>query len=185
MDTYTSLMILIGHWMRLPLTKLENIALIILTTPPLPSLLCLLLLVRPGGYTVNLLAFYFYKIIGKLNSSLEFQEFSQRNPPVVCTTLNACRSPHNSRTSAKNSHQVFITEDHPERWWHTCDVQITHSPITLANCSFVNLVYVFRYYGSSHHIVYVRRVHPSSSFSLASHRLSNLSLLFSSHFIDS
>ena len=28
-------------------------------------------------------------------------------------------------------------------------VQITHSPITLANCSFINLVYVFRYYGSS------------------------------------
>ena len=35
------------------------------------------------------------------------------------------------------------------------NVQITHSPIT--NCSFINLVYVFRYYGSSHHIVYASR----------------------------
>ena len=76
MDTYITLMILIGHLMRLPLTKLENIALIIITTPPLPSPLCLLLLVRPGGYTVNLCAFYFYKLIGKLTAFLQFQEFS-------------------------------------------------------------------------------------------------------------
>ena len=76
MDTYITLMMLIGHLMRLPLTKLENIALIIITTPPLPSFLCLLLLVRPGGYTVNLCAFYFYKLIGKLTASLQLQEFS-------------------------------------------------------------------------------------------------------------
>ena len=75
-DTYITLMIWIGHLMRLPLTKLENIALIIITTPPLPSLLCLLLLVRPGGYTVILCAFYFYKLIGKLTASLQLQEFN-------------------------------------------------------------------------------------------------------------
>ncbi len=57
------------------LTKLENIALIIITTPPLPSFLCLLLLVRPGDYTVNLCVIYFYKLIGKLTSSLNLQEF--------------------------------------------------------------------------------------------------------------
>ncbi len=62
--------------MRLTLTKLENIALIIITTPPLPSLLCIFLLVRPGGYSVNLCAFYFYKLIGKLTASLQLQEFS-------------------------------------------------------------------------------------------------------------
>jgi hypothetical protein len=62
--------------MRLPLTKLENIELIIITTPPLPSLLCVLFLVRPGGYTVNLCVFYFYKLIGKLTASLQLQEFS-------------------------------------------------------------------------------------------------------------
>ena len=62
--------------MSLPMTKLENIALIIITTPPLPSLLCLLLLAGPGGYTVNLCAFYFYKLIGKVTASLQLQEFS-------------------------------------------------------------------------------------------------------------
>ena len=61
--------------MRPSLTK-ENIALIIIPTPPLPSFLCLLLLARPGGYTVNLCAFYFYKLIGKLTASLQLQEFS-------------------------------------------------------------------------------------------------------------
>jgi hypothetical protein len=47
--------------MRLPLTRLENIALTIIITPLTPSPLCLLLLLRLGGYTVNLCAFYFYK----------------------------------------------------------------------------------------------------------------------------
>jgi hypothetical protein len=60
------------------------------------------------------------------------------------------------------------------------------SPITLGNYSFINLVYVFRYYGSSDHLVYTGRVHPSTlAFSLASHRHSNISLLFTSLFIDS
>ena len=76
MDTYITLMIWIGHLMRMLLTKLENIALIIITIPRLASPLCLLLLVRPVGYTVNLCAFYFYKLIGKLTASLQLQEFS-------------------------------------------------------------------------------------------------------------
>ena len=76
MDTYITLMMWIGHLMRLPLTKLENIALIIITTPPPVSPLYLLLLVHRGGYTVNLCAFYFYKLIGKLTASLQLQEFS-------------------------------------------------------------------------------------------------------------
>ena len=47
--------------MRIPLTKLENIVLIIITIPLTISPLCLLFLVRLGGYTVNLYSFYFYK----------------------------------------------------------------------------------------------------------------------------
>ena len=62
--------------MKLPLTKLENITLIIITGPLRPSHLCLLLLVRLTGYTVNLYTFYFYRIIGKLTASLQLQEFS-------------------------------------------------------------------------------------------------------------
>ena len=75
MDTYITLMKRIGHLMRLPLTKLENIALTIITTPPPVSPLHLLLLVHRGGYTVNLCVFYFYKLIGKLITSLHLQEF--------------------------------------------------------------------------------------------------------------
>ncbi len=75
MDTYIALMILIGHLMRLSLTKLENIVLITITIPRPVSPLSLSFLVRPGGYTVNLCVFYFYKVIGKLTPSLELQEY--------------------------------------------------------------------------------------------------------------
>ena len=75
-------------------------------TPPLPSLLFLLLLTRPGGYTVNLFSFYFYKLIGKLTSSLQLQEFSQSNPPVVIT-LNIDVSPMTPRSHTHPSH-IFI-----------------------------------------------------------------------------
>ena len=42
------------------------------------SPLCLLLLVHLGGYIVNLCAFYFYKLIGKLTAFLQLQEFISR-----------------------------------------------------------------------------------------------------------
>jgi hypothetical protein len=38
----------------------------VITTPLLLSILFLLLVVRLGGYIVNLCTFYFYKVIGKL-----------------------------------------------------------------------------------------------------------------------
>jgi hypothetical protein len=47
--------------------------------------LCLLLRVRVGGYIVNLLDFYSYRLIGKLTAFLQLQEFSQRNQPVSFT----------------------------------------------------------------------------------------------------
>jgi hypothetical protein len=59
--------------MRLPLTRFENIA---------PIIISLLLLVRPGGYIVNLSVFYSYKLIGKLTAFLQLQEFSLRNITV-------------------------------------------------------------------------------------------------------
>jgi hypothetical protein len=78
--------------MKLLLTKLENIALAIITIPlPLyPS--CLLLLVRLGGYIVNLCDFYSYKLIGKLTAFLQLQEFSLRNMTVDSSTSAARRS---------------------------------------------------------------------------------------------
>ena len=43
------------------------------------SPLYLMYLVRLGGYIVNLFAFYFYRLIGKLTAFLQLQEFSPRN----------------------------------------------------------------------------------------------------------
>jgi hypothetical protein len=58
--------------------------------------LCLLLLVRLGGYIVNLSSFYFCKLIGKLTAFLKLQEFSLRNLQVASSTAAAQRSPHSS-----------------------------------------------------------------------------------------
>jgi hypothetical protein len=57
------------------------------------SPLCLLLLVRLGGYIVNLCDFYFYKLIGKLTAFLQLQEFSLRIQTVDFSTTAARRSP--------------------------------------------------------------------------------------------
>jgi hypothetical protein len=49
----------------------------------------MLLLVRLGGYIVNLYDFYFYKLIGKLTAFLQLQEFfnSRRVPPLLNQSL--------------------------------------------------------------------------------------------------
>ena len=72
--------------MRLPMIKYGNIALT--TTITLLTLyhLCLLLLVRLGGYIVNLSDFYSYRIIGKLTAFLQLQKFSLRNKIVTSST---------------------------------------------------------------------------------------------------
>ncbi len=87
--------------MSLPLTKLENIALTIITILRMLSPLCLLLLIRPGGYIVTFCSFYFYKLIGKLTAFLQLQEFSFRNQPVVSSTTAARRSPHISEANLR------------------------------------------------------------------------------------
>jgi hypothetical protein len=46
------------------------------------SPLCRLSLVRPGDYIVTLCALYFYRLIVKLTTFLQLQEFSLRNPTV-------------------------------------------------------------------------------------------------------
>jgi hypothetical protein len=79
--------------MRLPLIKYGNIALtILLNNNPAQSPLCLLLLVRLGGYIVNSLDCYSYRIIGKLTAFLQLQEFSLRNMTVDSSTSAARRS---------------------------------------------------------------------------------------------
>ena len=81
--------------MKLTLTKVDSITLTIIIVPLTLSPLCLLLLVRLGDYIVTLYSFYFYKLIGKLTSSLQLQEFSFRNMTVVNSTTVAPRSPPN------------------------------------------------------------------------------------------
>ena len=50
------------------------------------------LLVRLGGYILNLYAFYSYRLIGKLTAFLQLQEFSLRNLTVDTSTSAARRS---------------------------------------------------------------------------------------------
>jgi hypothetical protein len=142
-------------------------------------------LVRLGGYIVNLCVFYFSKLIGKLTVFLQIQEFSLWNVTVTSFTTVAWCSPHSSNLDWEYSHQDYITTDYFEYRRRTCGVQITHSPITLANLSPINLVSIFRCSSPPCNPVYSRRVDPSGlAFSLSSHRHSYIILLFIFHFID-
>jgi hypothetical protein len=85
--------------MKLLLTKLENIALTIITIRLTLYPLCLLLLVRLGDYIVNLYDFYSYKLIRKLTDFFQLQEFRLRNMTVVSSTSTEQRSPSNLNLS--------------------------------------------------------------------------------------
>ncbi len=68
----------------------------------------------------------------------------------------------------------------------TYSVTITHSPITLAKFSSINLVFIFRCSSSPRNPVYSSRVDSSTLvFSLSSYRHSLVGLVFRSRFIDS
>jgi len=83
--------------MNLSLTQYEHTVKIIIIVPLTLSPLCLLLLVRLGGYTVNLCSIYFYNLIGKLTVSLQLQEFSFHNLTVDSSTSTVRRSPLKSK----------------------------------------------------------------------------------------
>ena len=68
--------------MRFPLIKYGNIELTVITIPLDQSLSYLLLIVRLGGYRVNLLDYYSYRLIEKLTVFFNLQEFNLRNLPV-------------------------------------------------------------------------------------------------------
>ncbi len=77
--------------MKLLLAKLENIALTIITILLTLYPSYLLLLVRLGGYIVNLCDFYSYKPM--------IIEFSLSNLPVASSTSTARRSPSSFKDS--------------------------------------------------------------------------------------
>jgi hypothetical protein len=97
--------------MSLPMIKYGNIALT--TTIILLTLyhLCLLLLVRLGGYIVNLSDFYVYRLIGKLTAFLQLQEFSLRKPTVASSTSAARLSLTSSKAGLvwlSLRHQLYV-----------------------------------------------------------------------------
>ncbi len=138
------------------LIKYGNIVLTTTTGRRVWYHLCLLLVVRVGGYIVNLLDFYSYRLIGKLTAFSQFQEFSQRKHNVACSTSAAPRSFNSSKPK----------------------------PFTLANFSFVNLVSIFRCSSSTTNPVCGRLVNLLVC-SLPLHRHSYIGFLFSFRFIDS
>jgi hypothetical protein len=75
----------------------ENIVLIITKMTLTLSSLCLVLLVRPGGYTVNLSVIDFYKVIEKLTSCLQIQEFDFLKQTVDYSTSSSRCSPRCER----------------------------------------------------------------------------------------
>jgi hypothetical protein len=81
--------------------KYGNIVLTTTTGHRVRYHLCLLLLVRLGGYIVNLSDFYSYRFIGKLTAFLQLQEFSLHNLPVEDSSTFAAR--RSSRTSSQKS----------------------------------------------------------------------------------
>jgi hypothetical protein len=81
--------------MRLLLIKYGNIALTIITTPLHQYPLCRRSQVPLGGYIVNSLDCYSYRLIGKLTAFLLFQEFRFRNRTVDSSTSVAQLFLHN------------------------------------------------------------------------------------------
>jgi hypothetical protein len=168
--------------MSLSLTKLGDIALTIIIALLTLSPLCLLLLVRLGGYRVNLCAFYSNWLIGKLTAFLQLQEFSLHNRPVDCSTSAARRSPH-----VKSKLGSILTKAAALRINLNLDgapiVSKSHTHPSHSQTS-INLVSIFRCSSPPSNPVYARRVDPSALvFSLSSHRHSYTGLLFSSRFI--
>jgi hypothetical protein len=79
------------------LTRYANIVLTITTGHRVWYHLSLLFLVHQVGYIVNLSDFYSYRLIGKLTSSLKFQEFCQCNQIVDSTTTSTRMSLSSSK----------------------------------------------------------------------------------------
>ncbi len=110
---------------------------------------CLLLLVRQAGYIVNLSEFYSDRLIGKLTAFLQLQEFS------LCRHTQVASSPSAARLSF-SSYRA--------------------KPFTLANFSFVNLVFIFRCSSTTTNPVCARRVN-LLVYSLSLHRHSYIGFI--------
>ena len=152
------------------LIKYGNIVLTTTTDHRVRYHLCLLLLVRVGGYIVNCQTFI-------LTGSYRWPLFcSFRSSDCGNTTWHVPLPPRGVFCSAKSE-----SRKHPRQgwsftyqlkyWWDTYHFKNTYSPITLANFSTINFVSIVRCSSSTSNPVYARRVDSSASvFSPSSHR---------------
>ena len=128
------------------------------------------------------------KLIGKLTSFLQLQEFSLRNPtPVTSSTSAAPHSPHSSNRT--------WTAPSPRSYLYVLTLTLMgHLSLKITSHTHPSHSQTSRLLTSSLSLgvqppwnpVYVRRVNPSTLvFSHSSHRHSYVGLFFNSHFIDS
>ncbi len=134
---------------------------------------------------MNLCASYSYRIIRKLTVFLQLQEFSLCNQTVESSTSAARHYPHILKRkwvaplSRLKLYVLTLTLT------GRLSLQETHEPITLANVSSINLLFIFRCSSLPSNPVYVSRVNPSELvFNLSSHRQSYIGLPYNSRFID-
>ena len=142
--------------MRLPLIKYGNIALTIITTSLQQYPSCRRLLVPLGGYIVNSLDCYSYRLIGKLTAFLQLQEFSLRNRTVDSSTSSAqfyLRSFKQKSAAPWPRLQLYVLTKYR---WCAYHIKNAHSPISLANISSINLVSIFRCSSAPFNLVYGR-----------------------------
>jgi hypothetical protein len=93
---------------------------------------------------------------------------------------------HPEITSRHHPHQDWSFTCQFDCWWVVYHFKNTYSPITFANISFYNLVFIFRCSSSPINPVYVSRVDFSTLvFSLSSHRHSYIGLVCIFLFLDS
>ena len=152
--------------MGLALTRLENIALprTIIIIPLMVSPLYLLLIVRLGGYIVNLCVFCSYRLIGKLtvfcslkSSACAIQQWTLSLPPRRASFSSQFKSKVVSTLAKAVPLRIKLNLD--------------GTPITLSNLSSINFVSIFRCSSSPRNPVYASRVDLSAvAFSLSSHR---------------
>ncbi len=151
--------------------------------------LCLLLLVRLGGYIVNLEICQTFILTGSSGNWPLFCSFRSS----ACATWSCPVPLPPSRFSSTAQNQGWPDSRYSSSFtyqlkyrWVTYHFKNTYSPITLANISSINVVSIFRCSSLPSNPVNVRRVNSLALVcSLSSHRHSYIGLIFSSRFIDS
>ena len=169
------------------LIKYGNIALTTTTIHRVWYHLCLLLLVRMGGYIVNLSDFYSSKAHRETD-----RFFSASGVQLAQTDRDQFHFRHEAFSSQLKS-KVDLTLG------KTVDLRITlnldrdpiiskshtHPSHSETSRLLTSSLSIFRYSSSSSHPVYVRHVDSSSlGYSLSSHRQSYIGLVITSRFID-